>query len=258
MTVPPIIVPFPQFADANGKPYAGGTIETYEPGTTTPKQVWVDPEQSALQTDPIVLDAAGRCLMFGDGAYRLILRDSVGNEIWDQETTTIVSAAMAPVVGAATIADAQSLLGIDGSVSAEATARANADSAEQTARTNADTALGTRIDNEITRATNKENDLQSQIDTITGAPATGILPAGYSIRFGRVASDSSGNFSGTFSPPFPSSCDAITLSPYGSPSWFAIATGRSAGGFSGVTTSPLAGGDWHSGPMEVHYIAIGH
>jgi hypothetical protein len=61
--------PEPQFCDANGQPYAAGTIETYVPGTSTPKQTWLDPLQAALNTNPIVLDAAGRCVMYGDGDY---------------------------------------------------------------------------------------------------------------------------------------------------------------------------------------------
>jgi hypothetical protein len=93
-------------SDADGHPYAGGTIETYIPGTSTPKATYLDPALTAANTNPIILDAAGRATMYGDGKYRLILRDAAGNEIWDIEATTIVSAAMAPVVEAPTIADA--------------------------------------------------------------------------------------------------------------------------------------------------------
>ena len=59
-----------QFSDANGHPYAGGTLELLVPGTTTPKDTWTDPDGAALNTNPIVLDAAGRCIVYGDGAYR--------------------------------------------------------------------------------------------------------------------------------------------------------------------------------------------
>jgi hypothetical protein len=71
MTVPPVIIPEQQFNDADGHPYAGGSLTTYVPGTTTPKQTWLDPGQAALNTNPIILDAAGRCLLYGDGDYRL-------------------------------------------------------------------------------------------------------------------------------------------------------------------------------------------
>ena len=140
MTAPPIITPLLQWSDADGHPYAGGSIETYVVGTSSPKQVWVDMDQTALATNPVILDSAGRSLMFGDGAYRLVLRDSVGNQVADFVATTLVSAAMYPVISAVTIADAVHQLGIDDLIAAEAAARAAADSAEQTARIAADAA----------------------------------------------------------------------------------------------------------------------
>ena len=113
----PVIAPEVQFSDANGTPYAAGTVETYQPGTSTPKATYLDPELAALNTNPVVLDAAGRCVMWGDGDYRLVLRDAAGNLVWDREGTTLISAAMAPVVAAPTIEDAVALLGIDSGVS---------------------------------------------------------------------------------------------------------------------------------------------
>src|SRR4051812_17226097 len=103
-----------QFIDGDGNPFAGGTLATYIPGTSTPKTTWVDKDQAAANTNPIVLDSDGRCIVFGDGEYRVVLRDAVGNLIYDQLSSTIVSAAMAPVMLAPTIADAVSLLGLGG------------------------------------------------------------------------------------------------------------------------------------------------
>src|SRR3954462_15419682 len=130
----PVISPELQWCDGNGIPYAAGTIETYIVGTSTPKATWINPGQAALNENPLTLDAAGRSLMFGDGDYRLVLRDALGNLIFDQPASTTVSAAMAPVVAAATIADALELLGVSDAIAAEATDRAAADSAEATAR----------------------------------------------------------------------------------------------------------------------------
>jgi len=246
-----------QFVDADGHPLSGGTLTTYVVGTTTPKTTWLDPNQSATNTNPIVLDTAGRCIVFGDGAYRCILRDSVGNLIFDQYSDTIVSAAMQPVVSAPTIADAVHLLGIDDMIADEASARAAADSAEQSARIAADNALGTRIDNETARAEAAEAALDTRVTALEGDTGpVGVLPAGYSMRFGTAVSDSGGNFSATFSPPFPNDCDSVVTT--ASTSFWAGVTGSSAGGFSGVTSSPLAGGGWESGPIGVHWIAIGH
>jgi len=257
MTIPPIIIPEQQFNDADGHPYAGGSLATFVPGTSTPKQTWLDPGQVALNTNPVILDAAGRCLLWGDGDYRLILRDAAGNLIWDIAATTLVSAAMYPVVSAPTIADAKVLLGIDGSIADEAAARAAADSAEQSARIAADNALQANIDAETARAEAAEAALDTRVTALEGDTGpVGVLPAGYSMRFGTAVSDSGGNFSATFSPPFPNDCDSVVTT--ASTSFWAGVTGSSAGGFSGVTSSPLAGGGWESGPIGVHWIAIGH
>ena len=140
--VAPIIVPEMQFCDQNGTPLAGASITTYIMDTSTPKATWLDPQQSALQTNPAILDAAGRVRLYGDGDYRLVLKDILGNLIWDTPATTIVSAAMEPVVSAPTIPDALNLLGVNALISAEATARSNADSAEQSARIAADKRRG--------------------------------------------------------------------------------------------------------------------
>lgn len=80
------ILPQPetQFVDANGVPYAGGSVYTYVPLTLTPKNTWKDSQQLTLNTNPIILDSAGRCIMYGTGQYRIILKDSLANTIYDQ------------------------------------------------------------------------------------------------------------------------------------------------------------------------------
>jgi hypothetical protein len=198
-----------QFVDQNGKPYSGGTLATLITGTTTPKSTWQDINGTALNTNPITLDAAGRCIVFADGVYRLILHDAAGNLIFDQTSDTVVSAAMYPVVNGS-IANAQSLLGIDATAAsdlaaetaariaadnAEATARANADITEANARSAADTTLTNNLNAEVTNRTNADTNLQNQINTITG----GAVTAG--IRAGAVTT-SGGNFTLTFTPAF--------------------------------------------------------
>jgi len=80
---PPEIV----FFDANGNPLAAGTVQTLVPNTTTSKQTWQDAASTILNTNPIVLDAAGRAIVYGSGTYRFIVRDSAGNLIYDQVTS---------------------------------------------------------------------------------------------------------------------------------------------------------------------------
>lgn len=76
-----------QFLDANGAPLAGGQVYFYEPGTTTPKNTWQDYGLTVLNTNPVVLNAAGRATIWGSGEYRQIVQDVNGNLVWDQNTS---------------------------------------------------------------------------------------------------------------------------------------------------------------------------
>jgi len=75
-----------QFLDQNGDPYAGGKLYTYESGTTTPQTTYSD-EAGTPNTNPIILDSAGRCDLWLDPAltYTLTLKDSadVLVKTWD-------------------------------------------------------------------------------------------------------------------------------------------------------------------------------
>jgi len=72
------------FVDLNGVPLAGGFLYHYIPGTSVKKDTWQDYDQTALNTNPILLDEAGRAVIFGNGSYRQRLTDADGNEIWDR------------------------------------------------------------------------------------------------------------------------------------------------------------------------------
>lgn len=74
------------FYDQNGDPLVSGLVYFYVPNTTTPKDTWQDADESVLNTNPVVLDALGSAVIFGTGAYRQVLEDSLGNQIWDQLT----------------------------------------------------------------------------------------------------------------------------------------------------------------------------
>ena len=49
-----------QFFDSNGVPLAGGLIYTYAAGTTTPQATYTTSAGNVAQSNPIVLDSAGR------------------------------------------------------------------------------------------------------------------------------------------------------------------------------------------------------
>ena len=49
-----------QFFDNNGNPLAGGKIDTYAAGTTTPQATYTTVSGLIAHTNPIILDSAGR------------------------------------------------------------------------------------------------------------------------------------------------------------------------------------------------------
>lgn len=75
-----------QFIDINGKPLVGGTVGMYVPATLIFKSTWQDNGESILNTNPVVLDSRGQALIYGSGTYRQILKDALGNTIWDELT----------------------------------------------------------------------------------------------------------------------------------------------------------------------------
>lgn len=74
------------FVDANGLPLAGGSVFFYIPATTTPKVTWSDPGEVVPNANPVVLDSAGRAIIYGSGDYRQVVKDVFGNTVWDALT----------------------------------------------------------------------------------------------------------------------------------------------------------------------------
>lgn len=74
-----------QFFDDNGVPLDGGLIYTYAAGTTTPATTYTSNTGAVANTNPIVLDAAGRTpydVWINSGTYyKFILKTSVGTTI---------------------------------------------------------------------------------------------------------------------------------------------------------------------------------
>ena len=71
--------------DANGDPYVGGKLYTYETGTTTPKTTWTDSGKGTPNANPVILDSRGQAQVWidnSDGNYRFRLLDSDDNTIW--------------------------------------------------------------------------------------------------------------------------------------------------------------------------------
>ena len=71
--------PWQTFFYANGAPVASGQLFTYLAGTTTPAPTYLN-ASGTPNTNPIILDAAGRAVIYlAGGSYRFDLYDSVAN-----------------------------------------------------------------------------------------------------------------------------------------------------------------------------------
>lgn len=81
-----------QVLDHNGNPLSGGKIYTYAAGTLTPKASYVDSSESAENTNPIILDGAGRASIFISGSYKFIVTDAGDTTLYTADNITAFSA----------------------------------------------------------------------------------------------------------------------------------------------------------------------
>lgn len=84
-----------QFADADGAPYAAGTLTFYEPGTSTPATVYSDVALTIALANPLTLDSAGRAaaIYVGSASIDVTLKTSAGATVWGP--TTVPSSSLA-------------------------------------------------------------------------------------------------------------------------------------------------------------------
>ncbi|HXI19260.1 MAG TPA: hypothetical protein VNM48_23070, partial [Chloroflexota bacterium] len=75
----------PAYLNSAGQPLSLGTLSFYANGTLTPKNVYATKALTGA-TQVVTLDSAGRANtdIWGDGVYRVILKDSIGVTIWDR------------------------------------------------------------------------------------------------------------------------------------------------------------------------------
>ena len=80
-----------QFTDSVGAPLDGGQVYFYAPGTTTPAATWSDEAGTVLNPNPIVLDAAGEAVIWGDASYHQVVKDAAGNTVWEADVAVPAS-----------------------------------------------------------------------------------------------------------------------------------------------------------------------
>lgn len=78
------LMPFvlPRQFTLDGQLLSGGKIYTYKSGTNVPKVTYATADRSVINTNPVILDAAGFAPIFLDvGAYTILVQDSNGVQI---------------------------------------------------------------------------------------------------------------------------------------------------------------------------------
>jgi hypothetical protein len=84
----------PVYFDTDGStPAAGGTLNFYITGTSTAKNVYTDSTLGTAQGSTITLDSSGRPSVdfWGDGEYRVTLKNSSGTTIWTRDNVRDVA-----------------------------------------------------------------------------------------------------------------------------------------------------------------------
>lgn len=98
-----------QFFDNNGVPLTGGLLYTYSAGTTTPSATYTSITGSIANSNPIVLDSAGRVSneiwLTGGNTYKFILQTSTGVQIgsWDNISGANDQTALASSIGSSLV-----------------------------------------------------------------------------------------------------------------------------------------------------------
>jgi hypothetical protein len=111
-----------QFFDDNGDPLSGGKIYTYAAGTTTPLTTYTSRDGLTPNTNPVILDAAGRTpqqIWATEGSlYKYVVRTSsdVLIRTWDNIGGSIVASDLATTLAAPTGATLIGLTGFKGQV----------------------------------------------------------------------------------------------------------------------------------------------
>lgn len=96
-----------QFFDDNGDPLSGGKLYTYAAGTTTPATTYTTSDGGTPNTNPIILDSAGRVsqeIWLTDGVtYKFALYTSTDTQIWVKDNIAPISASSSSGGGSSSV-----------------------------------------------------------------------------------------------------------------------------------------------------------
>ena len=80
-----------QAFDSTGAPLNGGKLYTYKAGTSTEKVTYSDIELSTANANPVVLDSRGEATIYGQGAFKFVLKTSADVTVWTVDNITAES-----------------------------------------------------------------------------------------------------------------------------------------------------------------------
>src|SRR5438132_7800042 len=106
MAVASLALPKLQLFDADGNPLAGGFLDTYQAGTSTPLATYTDSTGGTPNANPVVLNSAGEAdvwLTVGT-AYKLRARDANSVVLWSVDNVSIGSPSLDLAGYSATVA----------------------------------------------------------------------------------------------------------------------------------------------------------
>jgi hypothetical protein len=114
--------PYPvlRFYDNNNVPLVGGKVYTYFAGGNTLVQTYQNPTGTTTNTNPIILDSRGECLIYLQPgiSYKFTVQDSSGSLIRTTDnisTFAAITGAGNNLISAADVSAQRSILGINGS-----------------------------------------------------------------------------------------------------------------------------------------------
>ncbi len=99
----PLMVPVFRWFDANGNPLAGGKVETYEAGTSTPLKTFPDYDAALAganwNANPVILDANGAAQIWVQARfYKIIVKDSADTVLYSQDNVGVALGYPQPTV----------------------------------------------------------------------------------------------------------------------------------------------------------------
>ena len=95
------VIPDPIFTglDSDGNPLSGGKLFAYAAGTTTPQDTYTSSALTSANTNPVVLDSAGRATIFlSSSAFKFILKTSADVTVWTVDNVQAITLS-ATVIG---------------------------------------------------------------------------------------------------------------------------------------------------------------